>query len=78
MHTQTDYQIMMSVYDFLQTYLHEHGYPPNMEEISAGCHISLKAIDHALYTLEAMGYLNWRPGFQRSIRLTGQMPSTAA
>ena len=55
---------------FIQCYLDEHGYPPAIRDISAGCGISSTsvAVFH-LKKLEEKGYIRRRPDISRGIEL---------
>jgi repressor LexA len=58
------------LYDFIVSFMKEHGYPPTIEEIGDACQIKwpTAVVDH-LQALEKKGYIERIPGISRGIKL---------
>lgn len=57
-------------YQFIETYIEEHGYAPSMAEIALGIGISSRGVAHRyVKALEEKGYLMLDVGRKRNIRL---------
>lgn len=57
---------------FVRRYRDEHGYPPVIREIAAGCAIpSQSTVHYWLTELERRGYIRRAPGIARSIVVLG-------
>lgn len=60
------------ILDFIQAYLEEHGYPPVIRDIPAGCAMSSTSVAALhLKRLEHKGCLCRRPNISRGIELAG-------
>ena len=59
-----------TVYEFICTYIHEHGYSPSQRDIAQGCYINAASVVRYLDKLEAKGYIRREPGKARSIILS--------
>ena len=61
-----------TVYNIVQAYVAEHGFPPTLREISAKVHLAPSGVSHYLDKLEARGRLTRQPGQARGIVLCGE------
>lgn len=68
--TQTE-----QVYDYIRAYIHDVGYPPHIQEVAAGCGLSLTRVLLGLSRLQAAGRLTFRLSRPRDIRLVERAPS---
>jgi len=59
-----------AIYEFINIFIEEHGYPPTMREIADGCYISTGNVVRYLDKLEAEGRLIREPRKARSLKLT--------
>ena len=58
------------IYDFIQRFLADEGYPPTIRDIQAGCSISsTSVVDYNLNLLEKKGVLRRHPEISRGIAL---------
>ena len=57
------------VYSFIEDYIEQKGYAPNLREIEAGCDIPLSSVQYHIDQLEGQGCLAREPHLSRSIRL---------
>ena len=56
--------------DFIRAFTREHGYPPARKELMEGLKVRNKSIiDQRLAAIRAKGWLEFRPGSHRSLRL---------
>lgn len=66
------------IYDFLRSFLDEHGYAPSLEEIADHFGLSSVATVHEhLQNLEAKGALRRDPNRSRAVELVGPEPTGA-
>ncbi len=61
--------VSKSVYEFICTYILEHGYSPSQRDIARGCYINAASVIRYLDKLEAKGYIRRELGKARSITL---------
>ena len=57
------------IYQFIRTYIEQHGYSPSQREIADGCYISLGSVYNHLIRLEIQGRIYRDPGKSRSIHI---------
>jgi repressor LexA len=58
-----------AVYQFIRTYIEQHGYNPSQREIADGCYLNQSTVYNQLIRLEAAGLIDREPGRARSICL---------
>lgn len=58
-----------NIYNFIATYIDEHGIPPSQREIAKVCYLSLTTVGKGLTVLEARGWIARRRGCARGIQL---------
>jgi repressor LexA len=62
------------VYDAIKQYWADNGLPPSIRELCSMTNIySTATVHHWLTTLRNEGYIHWRPGQPRSIKLAPDM-----
>lgn len=57
------------VYEYIRTYIHEHGYAPSQRDIATGCYINVASVMRYLDRLEAKAYIRREPNKARSITI---------
>ncbi|MGH2996200.1 MAG: helix-turn-helix domain-containing protein, partial [Gaiellaceae bacterium] len=61
------------IYDFVLSYVDEHGYPPTVREIGEAVGLASPSTVHAhLANLERAGYLRRDPTKPRALEVTGR------
>jgi SOS-response transcriptional repressor LexA len=66
--TQTQQRILRYIRDVIE----KHGYPPNVTEIAAGCHLHPSTVQHYLQVLREQRLIAYRDRHIRSMRLLMQ------
>lgn len=61
--------VTQEVYQFLATYIQQHGFSPSIREIAQGCYLGRSTAMRHLAILEARGLIRREPGKSRSIVL---------
>lgn len=65
-------QTLKDVYNFIDSYIAEHAYPPSMPEIADGLNISPHTANNCFLRLKEIGMIETEhPGVARAYRLTG-------
>jgi hypothetical protein len=62
------------VYRFVRHYLQSKGYPPNLDEIAAGCGLESAEVEASLSGLVSAGKLVYRQARPRGMRLLDESP----
>jgi len=65
-------QTLQDLYDFIEGYIGDHGYPPSLREIAAACYLGRSTVLRYLTKLEAQGRIKRQDGKARSITLVRQ------
>lgn len=65
------------LFQFIKAYAAEHGFPPTIREMSAGCLISRTNVIRYLDKLEAMNRIHREPGVSRGITILNDDGSPA-
>lgn len=61
--------MMQMVYDYIVSYIDEHGYGPSVRNIAEGCHMAVATVAFHLDKLEARGWITREFGQARSVRI---------
>ena len=65
-------QTLKDVYNFIDSYITEHTYPPSMSEIAEGLNISPHTANNNFLRLKEIGMIETEhPGVARAYRLAG-------
>lgn len=59
------------VYEYICSYLEEHGYPPTVQEIAEKTKCSISSAHGKLQRLEKLGLIAVKPGSSRAIKVIG-------
>jgi len=62
-------QTTNTVYNFIQSYIQLHGYPPSLREIAVGCYLGTSSVLRHFDKLEAWGRISREPGRARGMKL---------
>jgi SOS-response transcriptional repressor LexA len=62
-------ELLDDIYQFLVTFIDEHGYPPSYREIAEQCYVGRTSVPRYLDRLEIQGRITREIGQARSIRV---------
>lgn len=65
-------QTLQNLYDFIEGYIRDQGYPPSLREIASACYLGRSTVLRYLSKLEAQGRITRKDGKARTITLIKQ------